>query len=299
MRKRAIALVAPLLAMALAGPSWAETVIEKVARTGVLTVGNRFDLVPYSYIDAEGKLVGYSVDIVSRIEAQLEAELGRDIVVQRREAQGLTERIPLIASGEIDLACDTQFTWERDRHVDFSVSYGLSGIRLLTREGSDLGTPESLVGQRIGVIPNSIGQQVMALVQPRAVLVPLDSLDAAFAALQSGEVAALAGDSVLLGGLVAQKGGTDVYELAPAEPYQRYGIACMVPQNNSTFLNMVDYAIAGLLQGYVSGDQQALTTVNQWIGPGGIVPIPQELITRFFEAVLIQRAQVPPTTPTP
>lgn len=102
---------------------------------------------------------------------------------------------------------------------------------------------------------------------------------------------------MVLGGLVAQKGGTDVFELAPTVPYQRYGIACMVPQNNSTFLNMVDYAIAGLLQSYVSGDQQALTTVNQWIGPGGIVPLPQNLITEFFEMVLIQRAQVPPATP--
>jgi polar amino acid transport system substrate-binding protein len=299
MKTHVIGVIGLALALGLPAAAQAETVIEKVARTGVLTVGTRFDLVPYSYIDADGNLVGYSVDIVNRIEAQLEAELGRDIMVQRREAQGLAERIPLIASGEIDLACDTQFTWERDRHVDFSVSYGLSGIRLLTREGSTLGTPESLVGQRIGVIQNSIGQQVMALVQPQATLVPLDSLDAAFAALQSGEVAAIAGDSVLMGGLVAQKGGTEVYELAPAQPYQRYGIACMVPQNNSTFLNMVDYAIAGLLQGYVSGDQAALTTVNQWIGPGGIVPLPQDLITDFFEAVLIQRAQVPPSTPTP
>lgn len=297
MKKYVISLFSLVLALGVPAAVQAETVIEKVARTGVLTVGTRFDLVPYSYVDAEGNLVGYSVDIVNRIEAQLEQELGRDIVVQRREAQGLTERIPLIASGEIDLSCDTQFTWERDRHVDFSVSYGLSGIRLLTREGSTLGSPESLVGQRIGVIPNSLGQQVMALVQPRATLVPVDSLDAAIAALQSGDVAAIAGDSVALGGLVAQKGGTAVYELAPAMPYQRYGIACIVPQNNSTFLNMVDYAIAGLLQDYVSGDQAARTTVNQWIGPGGIVPLPQELITEFFETVLIQRAQVPPNTP--
>lgn len=286
-----------VLAAAFPAASQAETVIEKIARTGVLTVGTRFDLVPYSYIDAEGELVGYSVDIVNRIETQLEAELGRDIVVQRTESNNLSERIPLLTSGQIDISCDTQFTWERDRHVDFSVSYGLSGIRLLTRENSTLGTPESLVNQRIGVLQNSIGQQVMALVQPRAVLVPMESPDAAFAALQAEEVAAIAGDSVILGGLVAQKGGTDVYELAPAVPYERYGIACMVPQNNSSFLNMVDYAIAGLLQGYVSGEAQALNTVNPWLGPEGIVPLPQELITEFFETVLIQRAQVPPLTP--
>jgi len=297
MKKYAIALLGTLLTLATAAPSWAETVIEKVARTGVLTVGTSFDTVPYSYIDADGNLVGYSVDIVNRIKAQLEAELGREVIVQRREASSLSDRIPLLTSREIDLSCDTQFTWERDRYVDFSVSYGLSGIRLLTPEGSTLGTPESLAGQQIGVLQNSIAQQVMGLVQPEAVLVPVASPAEGFAALQAGEVDAIAGDSVVLGGLVAQQGGTEVFELAPATPYQRYGIACMVPQNNSTFLNMVDFAIAGLLQDYVSGDQPALTTVNRWIGPGGMVPLPQDLITEFFEAVLIQRAQVPPATP--
>ncbi len=297
MKKYAIALLGTVLTLATAGPSWAETVIEKVARTGVLTVGTSFDAVPYSYIDADGNLVGYSVDIVSRIQAQLSAELGREVVVQRREATSLSDRIPLLTSGQIDISCDTQFTWERDRFVDFSVSYGLSGIRLLTQEGSTLGTPQSLVGQRIGVIQNSLGQQVMALVQPRAILVPLESPESAFAALQAGDVAAIAGDSVVLGGLVAQKGGTAVYELAPAVPYERYGIACMVPENNSSFLNTVDYAIAGLLQGYVSGDAQATATVNRWFGPDGIVPLPQELITEFFQSVLIQRAQVPPAMP--
>ncbi|HIK46690.1 MAG TPA: extracellular substrate binding-like orphan protein GrrP [Leptolyngbyaceae cyanobacterium M65_K2018_010] len=297
MNKPVIGLMSLALALGLPAVAQAETVVEKVARTGVLTVGTSFDTVPYSYIDANGNLVGYSVDIVNRIKTQLEAELGREITVQRREASSLSDRIPLLTNREIDISCDTQFTWERDRFVDFSISYGLSGIRLLTPEGSTLGTPESLVGQRIGVTQDSLGQQVIGLVQPRAVLVPLASADAMFTALQRGEVAAIAGDSVVLGGLVAQKGGTEVFELAPTVPYQRYGIACMVPQDNSTFLNMVDYAIATLLQSYVSGNQQALTTVNQWIGPGGIVPLPQELITEFFEMVLIQRAQVPPSTP--
>jgi polar amino acid transport system substrate-binding protein len=69
----------------------------------------------------------------------------------------------------------------------------------------------------------------------------------------------------------------------------------MVPENNSTFLNLVNYSIAGLLQGYVSGEQEALNTVNQWIGEDGIVPLPEELVRTFFAMVLAQRAQVPPS----
>lgn len=35
-----------LLPFLLPSPSWAETVVEKVARTGFLTVGTRFDAIP-------------------------------------------------------------------------------------------------------------------------------------------------------------------------------------------------------------------------------------------------------------
>jgi polar amino acid transport system substrate-binding protein len=289
-------LVAGSAALVLATPTiaHAESVIEKVARTEVLTVGIRFDAVPYSYIDADGNLVGYSIDIFDRIEAQLEAELGKDIVVQKREANDPAERIPLITSGEIDIACDTRFTWERDRYVDYSISYSLSGIRFITLANSTLDTIESLSGQNVAVLKDSIGEATVELVQPGANLMPVETAEAAFDALEAGQVDAIAGDTVVLAGLAARRGTTN-YRIAPDVPLQRFGIACMVPENNSTFLNLVNYSIAGLLQGYVSGEQEALNTVNQWIGEDGIVPLPEELVRTFFAMVLAQRAQVPPS----
>ena len=283
-------------ALVLLAPAsaFADTVIEKVARTGVLTAGVRFGAVPYSYINPDGDLIGYSIDVLSLIEAQLEAELDKDIVVQMVEANDPADRIPMLNSGQIDIACDTQFTWERDRHVDFSISYGLSGIRFLTLANSDLVTAESLDGQKVAVYENSLGQDVMQLAQPGAALTPMTTVEAAFEALDSKQVAAIAGDTLVLAGLAVQRGGVDAYQLAPVEPLQRYGVACMTPENNSTFLNMVNYSIASLLQGYVSGDSASVEMVNQWFGRDGVIPLPPLLVEAFFEAVLTQRAQVPP-----
>jgi polar amino acid transport system substrate-binding protein len=285
-------------AFALMNPTaaHAETVLEKVARTNILTVGINFDAVPYSYIDDQGDLVGYSIDVLDRIEAQIEAEIGKDIVVQRVESVGLAQRIPMITSGQIDLACDTQFTWERDRHVDFSISYGLSGIRLITRADSTLGSVESLANQTIAVLANSLGEDVIQLAQPQARLVVVDSPAAAFDALDAQRVDAIAGDTLVLGGFAAQR-GADAYRMAPETPLERYGVACMVPENNSALLNMVNYAIADLLQDYVSGDRTATDLINQWFGSNGVVPLPPDLVQNFFEMVLMQRAQVPPTNP--
>ena len=50
----------------------AETVLEKIVRTGELKAGSRADAVPFSYTNAQGKLEGYSVDLLSLIHKKLE-----------------------------------------------------------------------------------------------------------------------------------------------------------------------------------------------------------------------------------
>jgi len=92
-----------ILPMFLASASLAETVVEKVARTGFLTVGTRFDAIPYSYIDDKGELVGYSMDVLERIRKRLETRLGRPVTLQMIEANQPGEKINLIRSGEIDI----------------------------------------------------------------------------------------------------------------------------------------------------------------------------------------------------
>ncbi len=293
MKKIAAVVISLVLASMFPGQVKAETVTEKVARTGILTVGTRFDSIPYSYINDRGELVGYSIDILNLIKDRLEKQLGKPITIQVVEANDPAARIPLLKGGQIDIACDTQFTWERDRHVDFSVSYSISGIRLVSKRGSNLGAPESLVGRRIGVIQNSTAQDVIRLVQPKAILVPISTAEEGFAALNSNRVDGIAGDGIVLSGLI-QRLGAEAYQLTPSEPYARYGISCMVPENNSTFLNVVNYSLVKLMQGYVSGDTRSVEMVDRWFGDQGIVPLPNALIRSFFETIVVEHSQVPP-----
>lgn len=283
-----------LLAIGISQPAWAETVMEKVARTGILTVGTRMDLVPYSYVDDQGQLVGYSVDVTKLIQNQLQAELGKNITLQVVPEEDFSQRMAHLASGEVDIACDTAFTWQRDQYVDFSVSYGVSGIRLAVPTNSSLGTPESLAGKRIGVLPNTTAEETIKAVQPAAIIVPLQGVQESLAALKQGQVDAIAGDTVVLAGEIARTGPND-FALVPAEPYARYGIACMVPENNSSFLDLVNYSLVNMMQGYINGDT---SIVNKWFGPEGIVDLPPELIRGFFQSTILTRAQIPPTAST-
>jgi polar amino acid transport system substrate-binding protein len=283
-----------ILPMFLASASLAETVVEKVARTGFLTVGTRFDAIPYSYINDKGELVGYSMDVLERIRKRLETRLGRPVTLQMVEANQTGEKINLIRSGDIDIACSTAFTWERAKVVDFSTSYSISGIRILAKKGSNLSTPQSLIGKRIALVPTSVAVDVIKLVQPQATIVATYStVEEAIEALKTGKIDAIAGDSISLAGTILRD-NPKIYEIVPEEALANFGIACMVPENNSTFLDDVNYAIVKMMQDYITNDTATVSQIDRWFGSQGMVPIPPELLKGFFAFKVIEHAQINP-----
>jgi len=283
-----------ILPMFLASASLAETVVEKVARTGFLTVGTRFDAIPYSYINDKGELVGYSMDVLERIRKRLETRLGRPVTLQMIEANQPGEKINLIRSGDIDIACSTAFTWERAKVVDFSISYSISGIRILAKKGSNLSTPQSLIGKRIALVPTSAAVDVIKLVQPQATIVTTYSTaEEAIEALKTGKIDAIAGDSISLAGTMLRD-NPKIYEIVPEEALANFGIACMVPENNSTFLDDVNYAIVKMMQDYITNDTATVSQIDRWFGSQGMVPIPPELLKGFFAFKVIEHAQINP-----
>lgn len=283
-----------MLPMFLASASLAETVVEKVARTGFLTVGTRFDAIPYSYVNDKGELVGYSMDVLERIRKRLETRLGRPVTLQMIEANQPGEKINLIRSGDIDIACSTAFTWERAKVVDFSISYSISGIRILAKKGSNLSTPQSLIGKRIALIPTSAAVDVIKLVQPQATIVTTYStVEEAIEALKTGKIDAIAGDSISLAGTILRD-NPKIYEIVPEEALANFGIACMVPENNSTFLDDVNYAIVKMMQDYITNDTATVSQIDRWFGSQGMVPIPPELLKGFFAFKVIEHAQINP-----
>jgi polar amino acid transport system substrate-binding protein len=291
-KKIAITALSVVFSMSLSGAAWAETVMEKVARTGVLTAGTRTDFIPLSYINEKGELVGYSIDIINQIKGQLEQDLGRKITLQLVPVE-IDQRIPKILTREVDLVCeDVTFTWERDRFVDFSLSYGITGTRVLAKRGSNLGTPESLAGKQIGVLENGTNEQTVRLLQPKAKLVTFKTVTDGIAALQEGKIDGFASDGVLLEGTRQTLPNRDALEVLPKAPYTREGIACMVPENNSAFLDRVNYAIVKLMQGYVVGDKNSVEIVDRWFGKNGVITIDHDLLKNYFQDVINSRQQI-------
>jgi polar amino acid transport system substrate-binding protein len=293
MKKLAVSLLALFCICAVATPSWAEPILEKVAKTGVLKAGTRKDAVPFAYVDQNGDWVGYSLDLLSQIKAQLEQELGKQIQLELVEVD-VNNRIDKVVQGEVDIVCDTTtFTWEREKLVDFSFPYFLSGTQLLVKKDSKLASAESLQNKRIGVIPNSTNDLKMKQVQPQASYVPINNLTEGFAALQTGQIDALASDGILLQGLKNTAQDKNNWLVVPDESYDRQPYACMVPQENSQFRDLVNYSLVKFMQGVLVGDRNSIAILDHWFGPGGVMPRNQESMIFYFLNLIDYTAPIP------
>ncbi|MEL6578497.1 MAG: amino acid ABC transporter substrate-binding protein [Cyanobacteria bacterium J06621_12] len=253
----------------------AETVKEKILRTGTLTAGTSKDALPFAYRNQQGELVGYSIDILELITQQLEQEYERDIELELVALQP-KERIPQLMAGKVDIVCDaSSFTWKRDRQIDFSFSYSSTGTRLLTKKGQDYWDADSLANQRIGALAKTTNERTIRRVQPDAEIVIVRDRAAGFAALEQGEIDAFASDGILLESWLRNIANPTQWQIVG--DYSREGIACMVPENNSQFLNTVNYSLIEFMQGLLEDRPEYVTIFEQWFGAQGVLPLTQDL----------------------
>lgn len=253
----------------------AETVMEKVVRTGTLTAGTSREALPFAFANAQGELQGYSVEMLRLIQAQLAKELGQKVELQL-VALDPEERIPKLMAGEVDIVCDaSSYTWEREKQIDFSVSYGQTGTRLLIKKNQDKWLAEELADKRIAAVAGTTNELAMREAQPQAQILVVSDHTEGYAALEQGRVDAFAADGILLEGWLQTHENPEDFEVVGY--FSKEGIACMMPENNSQFVDQVNYSLIRFMQGYLTGREPYVAIFERWFGPQAIVPLTQDL----------------------
>ena len=51
----------------------------------------------------------------------------------------------------------------------------------------------------------------------------------------------------------------------------------MVPENNSQFLDRVNYSLVRFMQGFLAGKSNYVAVFERWFGNQGVVPLTQDL----------------------
>ena len=268
---------AVLFVVANGEPARTETTLEKINRTGTLTIGTRTGSPPFAYINKNNEWVGFSIDLVeTAILPALSKKLGKTIKLEKKESAPQT-RIPLLTSNAVDLIAETMTdTKERRESVDFSLTFFVTGAQFLVKKGSPIKGIDTIAGKRIAAQQGSTNARIVRERVPTAKLLEFPDQPAAFQALVQGQVQAYTNDGIQLAGLKAKAPRPEDWVIVgDFFSHEPYGMA--MRKNEPEFRDLVN---AGLAEAIKSGKYFEL--YDKWFGPKGEVPYPLTAETKQF-----------------
>ncbi len=257
-------------------------VLERIAETGQLTAGTRADARPFAMMRPDGVIEGFSIDLLEIIREELEETLGRPVDLQL-EVVTAADRLDRIESGELDIVCGiTTPTWEREEQVDFTIPFFRDGTRVLSyRE-----TVESGIGidyMRIGVVAGTITRDIVADDLPTSEIQTFSDMESAMAAMEAGEVDGIANIGVVLLGMAQRAEPRRSVVLLPrTAPLGTEALACVVPEDDSAWRDMVNRTLVSLYQGIGDYRGRYVEVYERWFGRNGALVYPLDRSTRDY-----------------
>ncbi len=255
---------------AMAMPARAqEGTLDKVKRSGELTIGTRTGSPPFAYVNKNNEWVGFTIDLVDQlIVPALSKEVGKPVKLVKKESTPPT-RIPLLSSNAVDLIAGTMTdTPERRQSVDFSLTFFYTGAQLMVKKGSPIKGVNDLAGKRVAAQQGSTNAKILREKYPQAQLREFPDQPAAFQALLQGQVDTYTNDGIQLYGLKAKAPNPNDWDVVgdfySEEPY---GMA--MRKGDAKFKAVVD---AALKSGFESG--KYFQIYDKWFGPKGELPYP-------------------------
>jgi glutamate/aspartate transport system substrate-binding protein len=229
--------------------------LSRIAETGEFRIGFVPDAAPLSFRDAEGNVVGYSIDLCRRIASATRDHLGLErIEVTFIPLVTIEERISAIENGDIDIECgSTTVTLSRRERVDFTLMTFITGSAVLSRKSSAIGGVDDLDGTEIAVLQGTTTEDVMRRVidvnEFDIDLRLVDSHDEGMALLNDRDVDGYASDrAMLIGQVFRDENASNQYSMTRSalsfEPY-----ALMVRRGDTEFRLVADKALASLFRG--------------------------------------------------
>ena len=126
--------------------------LKKVKDNDLLVIGYRESSVPWSYLDANQKVVGYSHEVALKIYDAIKADLRMPDLQLREIPITAQNRISLMQNGTIDLECNgTTNTSERRKQVAFSNTIAYTQTQLLTKKKSGIREFDDIKGKIVVV----------------------------------------------------------------------------------------------------------------------------------------------------
>jgi glutamate/aspartate transport system substrate-binding protein len=233
------------LSQEAAGVSQLVGTLQKIKATRTIAIGYRTASLPFSYLNAAGQPIGYSIDICQEIVKDVRAELGVDAIQMKYLPVDTQTRISSVVDGAIDLECGTTTnTTERQKQVSFSPIIFVSGTKLAVKRSSHFRSYRDLKGHAVAVTPASTNEAAIEALNANEGLniriLQVASNIEAFEAVAADRADAWAGDDAVLFAAIAESGNPrDFKVLDEFLSYDPYGI--MYRKNDPEFGALVKH----------------------------------------------------------
>ncbi|MDH4149260.1 MAG: amino acid ABC transporter substrate-binding protein [Betaproteobacteria bacterium] len=257
------------LVFALAASAVAQAgTLDKIKKSGVITMGYMAGSVPFSSKNEKGQPQGYSVDLCREIASGIREQLKMPAIETRWVELTIQNRLEAVRSGKVDIECSTTtWTLSRQAEVDFSLITFVDGGSILTPVQSDIANLADFKGKRIAVITGTTTEKVLrsslASRSINAEVVTVQTRAAGLQMLDQRKVDGFASDRTTLIGVVLATQTRGAFKLLgedfSVEPY-----ALALPRGDADFRLAVNRVLARL---YRTGEISKI--YNQWLGPLG------------------------------
>ena len=235
--------------------AWDETglsgTLAEISRTGVVRLGYREGLVPFSFLDRSGRPIGYSIDLCNAIVEEIGRTLGRgELKVEYQKVTSET-RLPAVVEGKVDLECgSTTANLQRARTVSFSPLIFVAGTKILVKKGTPWTDFRDLNGKTIAVTAGTTNIAAIKKLDDKfnlgVKLIEGATHDQSYQMLLDGKVDGFATDDVLLAGLLAQHRSQDKYAIVgELLSYDPYGI--VYRHDDQPMKDVIEHAFRGLV----------------------------------------------------
>jgi polar amino acid transport system substrate-binding protein len=206
------------------------------------------DFPPFSFLNEEGRLTGFNVDLARAICA----ELAIRCTIQAREWDDLLRAVREDHADAI--IAGIAITVEARQELDFSDVYMRSPARFVVSAdaGDFVPTPDGLAGRTLAVVARTAHEAYLAAFFPEIGRKLYETPEIALAAVRAGEADAYFGDGIQLSFWLQSDAAEGCCRFAGG-PYleSRFfgeGMAVAVPRGETDLRQAIDWALAALFE---------------------------------------------------
>ena len=266
---RPASMVFGAMLLGVATAATAGATLDHIRATGKIVLGHRESSVPFSYLDADKRPVGYALDLCLKLADAVKKKLDMKTLAVEYVMVLPSNRIAMVEEGKIDMECgSTTNNAERREKVAFTVPHYITGARYMVRANDTATDIVGLEGKRIvstkGTTPIKAVQRINRERVLHLTLQEAPDHARAVEMVEKSESDAFVMDDVLLYGLIASRAQPEklkvIGKFLTVEP-----LAIMLPKGDPEYKAILDNEMKRMI---VSKEAQAI--YDRWF----MKPIP-------------------------